>query len=159
MGVHTPVPSRRVEQLLPFRPLLVGDRGWRQIFKGREFALHPEVTYYTELPRVYPFCAINFNCTSKQMKGAVNQRIFDVPAAGAFVLTDWREQMERLFEPGKEIIAYHELDEIPELTRYYLDNPAARAAIVRAGRRRVLAEHTWDHRIQHLIATMRAIYG
>ena len=37
--------------------------------------------------------------------------------------------------------------------------PAARAALIRAGRRRVLACHTWDRRLQKLIAVMRDIYG
>lgn len=61
-----------------------------------------------------------------QMKGAVNQRVFDVPAAGAFVLTDWREQMDELFEPGKEIVCYREPGEVPELIRWWLAHPDAR---------------------------------
>ena len=93
------------------------------------------------------------------MKGAVNQRVFDVPAAGAFVLTDWREQMDELFEPGVEMACYRHPDEVPELTRRYLAHPAEREALIRAGRRRVLACHTWDRRLQKLIAVMRDIYG
>ncbi len=150
-----------VEQILPFSPLIVGDDGWDSIFatKKSHFTLHPVLSYYTDLPGFYPLSDINFNCTSKQMKGAVNQRIFDVPACNAFVLTDWREQMDNLFEPHKEIAFYTEPEEAPDLVRYYLAHPEHRQSITTAARRRVLAEHTWDHRLQSLLQHMRSVYG
>ncbi len=150
-----------VEQTLPFKPMLVGDDGWETIFaqERQNFTLHRELSYYTDLPTFYPLSDINFNCTSKQMKGAVNQRIFDVPACNAFVLTDWREQMDNLFEPQTEIAFYTEVEEIPELVRYYLKHPEQRAKITAAARKRVLAEHTWDHRLQSLLAHMQHVYG
>ncbi len=150
-----------VEQILPFKPLLVGDDGWNTIFaqQKQHFKLHDVLSYYTDLPGFYPLSDINFNCTSKQMKGAVNQRIFDVPACNAFVLTDWREQMDNLFEPHKEIAFYTEQDEIPELLRFYMNNPQERQRISTAARKRVLAEHTWDHRLQSLLSHMRHVYG
>ena len=153
--------TRCVRQLLPFKPLIVGDRGWRQNFRHESlpWRLHSELSYYSELPAFYPWSDINFNCTSKQMKGAVNQRIFDVPAAGAFVLTDWRDQTESLFEPGKELICYREPEEIPDLVRYFLAHPEERQRIARAARARVLAEHTWAHRVRRILTQLRETYG
>jgi len=153
--------TRCVRQILPFAPLIVGDRGWRQNFKQESlpWRLHSELSYYSELPAFYPWSDINFNCTSKQMKGAVNQRLFDVPAAGAFVLTDWRDQTESLFEPGKELICYREPEEAPDLIRYFLARPEERRRIVRAARARVLAQHTWTHRVQSIVTQLRETYG
>jgi spore maturation protein CgeB len=153
--------ARCVRGILPFNPLIVGDRGWRQNLKGETlpWRLHPELGYYSELPLFYPWSAINFNCTSKQMKGAVNQRLFDVPAAGAFLLTDRRDQTETLFRPGKEIVWYNEPEEAPELVRYYLAHPRERRRVAEAARARVLAEHTWAHRLQTIIKRMRDIFG
>jgi len=153
--------TRCVSQILPFTPLIVGDKGWLQNFRRetQPWRLHAELSYYSELPAFYPCSDINFNCTSKQMKGAVNQRLFDVPAAGAFVLTDWRDQIENLFDPGKELICYHEPEEVPDLVRYFLAHPAERQRITRAARTRILAEHTWTHRIQSILAHLREIYG
>ena len=149
-----------VRRLLPFCPLIVGDRGWRIEF--RREPCQPRyldaLSYYAELPAFYEHSAINFNCTSKQMKGAVNQRVFDVPAAGAFVLTDWRPQMEQLFEPD-EMACYHDPEEIPDLARHYLAHPAERRKLAAAARNRVLACHTWEHRLQALLEHMRRIYG
>lgn len=149
-----------VQQLLHFNPLIVGDRGWELLFRNKPEAwrLHPEVSYYNDLPRFYPASTINFNCTSKQMKGAVNQRLFDVPAAGGFVLTDLREQMSELFEPGQEVICYNDPQEVPDLVRHYLSHPKERTAIVQAARKRVLAEHTWAHRVERMVSIMKHIY-
>jgi spore maturation protein CgeB len=151
-----------VAALLPLRPLIVGDRGWRINFSRHPDAswrLHPELAYYTDLPRFYPWSEVNFNCTSKQMKGAVNQRLFDVPATGAFLITDWRDQLDRLFEPGREVVCYREPEEAADLVRYYLAHPGGRRTIAAAARKRVLAEHTWDHRLRFMIAKLKEIYG
>ncbi len=150
-----------VEPLLDFNPLIVGDTGWNTLFRNttKTWRRHHEVSYYDMLPYVYAFSAINFNCTSQQMKGAVNQRIFDAPAANGFVLTDWREQMDQLFEPNQEVICYHSPEEVPELIRYYLKNTQERENITKAARRRVLSSHTWDCRILEILQVMKKIYG
>lgn len=150
-----------IQGLLGFDPLIAGDRGWLRTFPGRgdTWRWHKELNYYEELPLFYTLSEINFNCTSQQMKGAVNQRVFDVPAAGAFVLTDHRQQMEDLFEPGREVAFFRDPAEVPELVRRYLDHPAERERIVAAARRRILAEHTYEHRLDTLFRAMRELYG
>jgi spore maturation protein CgeB len=93
------------------------------------------------------------------MRGAVNQRVFDVPATGAFLLTDYREQVEQLFEPGREIICYHSPEEAADLARYYLARPEARRSVALAARQRVLAGHSYEHRVRELMTKMRKFYG
>ena len=145
-----------VLETLPWGPLIVGDAGWLQLLSGvGGWRHHRELRYYDDLPDFYPLSAINFNCTSQQMKGAVNQRVFDVPCAGAFLLTDHRRQMEDLFEPGREIVCYHSRGEIPDLIARYLAAPAERAAVTERARARILAEHTYDHRMAALLAAVR----
>lgn len=149
-----------VREILPFHPLIVGDRGWLSEFRTRrkEFRHLDTISYYSQLPIFYQHSLINFNCTSKQMKGAVNQRIFDVPATGSFVLTDWRPQMEALFEPS-EMACYHEAEEIPALVKHFLTNSEERTKMIAAARKRVLAEHKWEDRLRALVKSMREIYG
>ncbi len=150
-----------LQGILEYNPLIVGDRGWHISLKGsvRPWRWHKEVSYYEDLPRLYPLVKVNFNCTSKQMKGAVNQRVFDVPATGAFVLTDWREQIEQLFVPGKEVICYNHPDEVPDLATYYLAHSNAREKIAMAARKRILAEHSYQHRLLFLLQKMHSVFG
>jgi spore maturation protein CgeB len=148
-----------IRAVLPFTPLIAGDDGWFEELPEGRWHYHHELSYYDDLPHFYPLAAINFNSTSKQMKGAVNQRVFDVPASGAFLLTDYREQMERLFEPGREMVCYRSPEEARSLAGEYLTRPDARRNVAAAARRRILHEHSYDHRLRTLMDTMRRIYG
>jgi len=123
------------------------------------FRFHGPLDYSLDLPGFYPRSRVNFNATSLQMKGAVNQRVFDVPACGAFLLTDHRGQMDALFEPGREVVCYREPEEIPELVQHWLDRPAEREALVAAARKRVLAEHDYTHRLKAMLKAMRRRYA
>lgn len=142
----------------PYSPLVAGDPGWAELLAGRSFRLHPELNYYEELPGFYPQSEVNFNCTSLQMKGAVNQRVFDVPACGAFLLTDRRGGIERLFEPGREIMLYDGPEDAAEQLARCLGDADLRARVAAAGRARVLAEHSYDHRLRSLFAAMEQAF-
>ena len=143
-----------VRQLALFQPTIYGDDGWQELL-GNAFRLGPIVNYYNDLPSIYGATTINFNATSLQMKAAVNQRVFDVPAAGGFLITDFKEQLAEVLEPGKESVCYHHPGEIPDLVRFYLAHPEARRRIVAQGRARVLGEHTYRHRLQEMLTVLR----
>ncbi len=72
---------------------------------------------------------------------------------------DHLEQMDELFEPGKEIICYRDPGEVPELVRWWLDHPEARRKVVEAGRKRVLACHTWEARLRSMLDTLKSVFG
>ena len=147
-----------VRALEEFRPCIRGDAGWKGLV-GRAFRLGPPLEYHKELPAFYNACTVNFNATNLQMGKAVNQRVFDVPACGAFLLTDHQESVEGLFEVGKEVVTYKDRGEIADLVRFYLRNAAAREAIAGKGRERVLAEHTYKHRIGTILRRLKETYA
>jgi spore maturation protein CgeB len=141
-----------------YRPSVRGDAGWEKLLDKR-FRRGPQLNYYRELPAFYRACKVNFNATSIQMGTAVNQRVFDVPACGAFLLTDRQASLEELFEVGEEVIAYKEPEEAADLARFYLRNSAAREAVAAKGRARVLREHTYRHRVDRIVRKLREFYG
>jgi spore maturation protein CgeB len=146
-----------IKMLEGFDVRIHGDNGWRELLKNG-FKLYPPLNYYKELPFFYNACKINFNATHFQMSKAVNQRVFDVPACGAFLLTDYQESLNELFKVGKEIVTYRDRDEIQEIVKYYLQNPEQRKAVAMKGRERVLKEHTYKHRLRELINYMKRRY-
>lgn len=144
-----------VRQTLKFTPLVAGDAEWSQVLGDSNWRRAGHLDYYRDLPGFYPSAAINLNCTSMQMKGAVNQRVFDIPACGGFVLTDSRKQMAELFDPETEFIAYTSPDAIAPLAHELLRNEKKRIKVAESARRRILSEHTYEHRIKSLFAIMR----
>lgn len=147
-----------LEALRGFHLTVHGDAGWDKIL-GREIRRLPRLDYYRELPFFYNACKVNLNATSLQMPQAVNQRVFDVPACGAFLVTDRQEALEELFVPGLEVVAFDGPDELAALVRHYLVRPEERARIARRGRERVFADHTYRRRLAALVEKMRARYA
>jgi len=148
-----------VRKILPHTPVVVGNPTWKRVLPSDSFLWMESASYDTILPALYPRFEINFNCTCPYFTGAVNQRVFDVPASGAFVLSDHRDAMDELFTPGTQSATYQCKEEIPEKIKYYLANPSIRNSIAKKARMRVLMEHTYEHRMQTLFATMNAIFG
>lgn len=152
--------ERCLEQIMEFDPLLAGPASLGVAARGHPGARRIGYVYYnTDLPTFYQASEINFNTTGIHMRGALNQRLFDVPACGAFLLTDYTAQIEALFDLDTEIACYRDPGEIAERVRFYLAHPEERTRIAGAARRRVLAEHTYDHRLAELLVVMRQAYA
>jgi spore maturation protein CgeB len=151
--------TRCVRELLPFAPVVAGDAQWSELLGAGSWTHGGPLNYYADLPAFYRQTAINFNTTSMQMKGALNQRVFDVPASGGFLLTDRRDQLAAAFEDGKEVVCYDSSEEIGDLVRHYLGNPATRLRIAARARRRIEGEHGYGHRVADICRHMRAMFG
>lgn len=131
-----------------------GDDGWKGVVDGALPAVH----YFDALPSFYRDCAVNLNFTSVQMPQAVNQRVFDCPAAGGFLLTDAQSDLTRLFGVD-EIAAFSSIEACRAQIAFYRDNDEARRAIVRAARARILGEHTYAHRLRTMARWVMEYFG
>jgi spore maturation protein CgeB len=148
-----------IRQTLPFHPHIAGDEGWTQVLPEYGWQRVSQLDYYDDLPGFYRCAKVNLNCTSLQMKGAVNQRVFDVPACGGFLLTDSRRQLESLFDPGTECATYACPEELPAMLEEFLSAPDKRRSMAAAARKRILARHTYRHRITELASVMRRTFS
>jgi spore maturation protein CgeB len=142
-------------QLGPHGLHVRGDRQWEEVTPD----FGPPLGYFDELAPFYRDCSVNLNTTSVQMATAVNQRVFDCPAAGGFLLTDEQGQLGELFDQEKEIVGYSTLEEARELMTWFLDRPGARREIIEHAQRRIFGEHTYRHRLDRIAEQMKAIYG
>lgn len=69
--------------------------------------------------------------------------LFDFAAAGALVATNRFPEVEPYLEYGREIVGFESTQDLVRVVRRLLDHPQEAAAIRRAGRERVLRDHTW----------------
>jgi hypothetical protein len=82
---------------------------------------------------------------------ANNLRLFEATGVGTMLITDWKEDLPAMFEPGREVIPYRSPEECAELVRYYLEHEDERQAIAQAGQARTLRDHTYYQRMQSLV--------
>lgn len=79
---------------------------------------------------------------------ANNMRLFEATGCGALLITDYRSNLNELFEIGREVVAYRSPEEAAALIKYYQANPAEAAAIAKAGQERTLRDHTYKRRME-----------
>ncbi len=134
-----------------------GDDHWREMCL--QAAFHPPVHNIRVAPFIFAGSAININLTSCQLRTAVNLRVFDVPAAGGFLLTDWQEGLTDLFDVEEEMAVFHSTEELKDKTRYYLKHPQARERIIRKARLRVQKDHLLYMRLDQLLRQAKKIFA
>ena len=155
---HLPANRERVELIETVARmgvnLAVWGRGWEKL--EDDYAVRRCHRGLTLLPAsavaaAYRGAKIVLNVHHAQMREGVNMRTFEIAAAGAFQLSDYKSRMEELFDVGTEIAVYWDADELASRVRQYLGDAGGRRAIAEAGRRRVLRDHTYQVRMRELV--------
>jgi spore maturation protein CgeB len=130
--------------------------GWKRLF-GYSITTHPDIDYRRCLCDIYRNIRININSTSCQMPTAVNQRIFDIPCCGSFVISDDQKDMRELFEINKEAVVYDNIDDLKEKIRFFKAHDTERTRIIAAAQQRILCEHTYAKRIKNLLQSIKEL--
>jgi glycosyltransferase involved in cell wall biosynthesis len=78
-------------------------------------------------------------------------RPFELASAGATIVANPYDGIERWFEPGRELIVVHDEAEAVAAYRELLADPAQAEELGRRARERVLDEHTYLHRARQVL--------
>ena len=119
--------------------------------------VHPPVNYYTELGKVYHFSKINLNITLPSIESGIPLRIFDIMAYGGFVLSNYQQDFDRVFTPGKDLVVFHDLEEAKEQAAYYLSHEEERLKIAAHGYQTVNKYYSYQHQIQKILSICEQI--
>ncbi|QWG17069.1 glycosyltransferase [Bradyrhizobium sediminis] len=82
---------------------------------------------------------------------AGNMRLFEATGVGAFLLTDFKDNLHTLFEPNREVAVWRGNDDCLAGIGRALEDDQGRAAIARAGQARTMAQHTYRHRTREIL--------
>lgn len=157
LGNRLPDREARVEEfflrpaaLLPERKFLLGGSGWDDKAVAANVQLLGHV--YTREHNAFnctPLAVLNVNRDSMARYGfSPPTRIFEAAGAAACLITDKWQGLEQFLDPGVEVLVAADGDEVARLVRDL--TPERAGSIGRAARRRMLAEHTYSHRVAQL---------
>jgi spore maturation protein CgeB len=90
----------------------------------------------------------------RNVLAGLNQRSFDPCLSATPLVTDDQADLDRCFDPGSEVIVWRDVDELNAAYDRLRRFPEEAARIGEAGRRRVLAEHGYAHRLATLMAAL-----
>lgn len=116
--------------------------------------VRPGVLYDSGVSCVYRDSKINLNITLHCIESGACLRIFEVMAAGGFLISNYQKELEELFVPGKEIVLFHNEEELLQLVDYYLQHEDEREEIARNGQRKVMAYHSFHVKLDKIIETV-----
>jgi glycosyltransferase involved in cell wall biosynthesis len=97
---------------------------------------------------------INLNITRRaqaSVPASSTARPFELAMAGAAIVSNPYEGLERWFEPGRELLVVSSTEEATEAYRDLLADPGAAEDLGRRARERALDEHTYAQRARRLL--------
>jgi hypothetical protein len=97
---------------------------------------------------------INLNITRRphaSVPASSTARPFELAMAGAAIVSNPYEGIERWFEPGRELVVVESADEAVDTYRELLADPGAAEELGRRARERALDEHTYAQRARRLL--------
>ena len=127
-----------------------GEPGWRQYIPGERLGT---AKYYDNLCEVYRHAKITVDINRMVIRNGFTQRAFDVPASGGFLITGAKPVVGEFFDAGgpeRELAVFNSVSELTEEIDWFLAHEDERLAVAQRGMRKVLAAHTYDHRIAEM---------
>ena len=79
---------------------------------------------------------------SRQIKA----RVFEVPGAGGFLMSEPADELEKFYSLDKEIIIFNGIEELSTKIKYFLSHEEERNLVANAGYERTKNFHTYEHR-------------
>jgi spore maturation protein CgeB len=148
---------RFAEALHPEGLRIHGDPHWREFVSDLD--LGGTLDSKTELPALFAGSEINTNVTAEQMPTAVNQRVWDVPAVGGFLITDAQDDLLEFFTDEEDVVAYRSFEEAADKVRFYADKPELRRSIAARAEEKIGKEHRFTHRMLAVYEVMKRRFG
>lgn len=104
-----------------------------------------------EIGKVMQDSGISLNFPNSRGRDQIKARTFEVPGAGGFLLTGHVDGLDRYYDPGYEIATFRDIAELAGKIHHYIEHPAERDAIAKAGHERTRNEHTYERRLAPLL--------
>lgn len=107
--------------------------------------------------KIFSASDISIHVHREHMLNGDNFRVSEIAACHGAPFSTYRADLAKAFEPGKEVIIFDDPDDFKRKVDYYLSHPDELRAVGEAAYRRVLAEHTYDHRAREIVARAQEI--
>jgi spore maturation protein CgeB len=82
---------------------------------------------------------------------AGNMRLFEATGVGAFLLTDFKNNLDTLFIPDREVAVWRSTGDCLDAIGRAIADDKGRAEMARAGQARTMAQHTYRHRTAEIL--------
>ncbi len=103
--------------------------------------------YFTQMPEIFHRSRINLNLCLRSIRSGISLRAMDILAAGGFLLSTWKEEMDRYFRDGEELVLCRNPEDLKQAVRYYLSPEAEEERKQIAARGQAAVIERFDYRV------------
>lgn len=116
--------------------------------------IHKVPESWKERADIYKNSRINLHFTHRSVSSGVPQEVFEIMAAGGFVLTNFQPEISENFVIGEHLDTFVNEKELLEKIAYYLEHEEERVQIARAGQQAVKEYHSYLSRAVTIFNTV-----
>ena len=125
-------------------PRWIGETACRAAHTGRYVAREEKAWVFRSAAGV-------LNTMNLAEVSGVNVRLFEAAGCGAAVLTEFRSTVPELFVVGKEVLVFHDFDDLVEQATRLLSERGLTARLGDAATQRAHRDHTYDLRVTAIL--------
>jgi spore maturation protein CgeB len=119
-----------------------------QVLSGGSLRYFVGNAYYHDMASIYAKSKIVLNVSER---GELNWRVFEALGCRSFLLTNDSGEISRVFEPGKHLAVWRDVEDLRDQIEKYLINNNERIRIAREGHMEVMKKHTIYHRVEAVL--------
>jgi spore maturation protein CgeB len=101
--------------------------------------------------KIFSAARISLNIHGPHMINGENFRVFEVAACGGVSFSLPKPDLLKCFEPDSEIVIFENVEDLHKKLNYFLERPEELRKIGQTSQKRVLAEHTYAHRVKFIL--------
>lgn len=113
------------------------------------------VDYYEQMPFIFKCGKIHLNITLRSILTGIPLRAFDIMGCGGFLISNFQEDFLDYFVPDEDFVYYESYEDLISKIDYYLEHDDEREAIAQNGYQKVKENHTYEKRVQEILAVIR----
>lgn len=131
-----------------------GDDAWERIL-GKEVNYMGSAEHNIEMPKVFKASKVNINLMRISFGSGLPMRVFDIMGSCGFMATNYKKDIVKFFEDGKDLVIYRDFKDLSDIIQYYTNHEDKRLEIAQNGYEKVKQYHTYTVRLKEMMNKMQ----
>jgi Uncharacterized protein conserved in bacteria len=127
-----------------------GEDLWEKIL-GKQVNYMGSAEHYIEMPKIFKISKVNINLMRISFGSGLPMRVFDIMGSGGFMATNYKKDIVKFFEDGKDLVIYRDFKELSDIIQYYINHEEERQEIARNGYSKVKQYHNYKVRLKEMM--------
>ncbi|WPC41069.1 glycosyltransferase [Clostridium sp. JS66] len=133
-----------------------GDDAWEKVL-GKKVNYMGSAEHYIEMPKVFKISKVNINLMRISFGTGLPMRVFDIMGSGGFMATNYKKDIIKFFDDGKDLVIYRDIKDLKDIIQYYTNHEDERKEIAMRGYEKVKQHHNYVIRLKAMMDMVEGV--